>query len=146
MLNTPHMTYPCSAYDLTGGLTYFARMLDKIRLHDAGELPEDYHPNIGKGMDARCCRYLGVDYAKLAERVLTGGTDEEILHWCIEQGRKLTDVDILVWNGFSMKRGWRDPEDASAFLVKAKAASGLSDRDDIQTLFDYFDVDEKRKP
>jgi len=140
------MTYPRSAYDLTGGLTYFARMLDKIRLHDAGDLPEDYHANIGNGMDARICSYLGIDYAKLAERVLTGGTDEEVLAWVYEQGRTLSEVDILVWNGFATKRGWRDPQDASAFLEKSKALSGLSDRKDIQTLFDYFDVDEKRKP
>lgn len=34
--------YPRSAYDQVGGIVYFARMLDKIRLHAAG----GYHPII----------------------------------------------------------------------------------------------------
>ena len=31
--------FPRSAYDRVGGLVYFARMLDKIRLFAAGKLP-----------------------------------------------------------------------------------------------------------
>ena len=36
------MRAPCSDYCETKGLIYFARMLDKIRLNAAGELPPDY--------------------------------------------------------------------------------------------------------
>ncbi len=36
------MVTPCSDYQKTRGLIYFARMLDKIRLHAAGQLPPDY--------------------------------------------------------------------------------------------------------
>ena len=52
---------PRSPYDLTGGLVYFARMLHKIRLHNAKQLPTDYHEHLGKGMDGRCCRFLGIE-------------------------------------------------------------------------------------
>lgn len=45
-----------------GGLVYFGRMLDKIRLLAEGSLPEDYHPNLGKGFDGACCRFLRVAY------------------------------------------------------------------------------------
>jgi len=37
-----------------GGLFYFGRMLDKIRLHAKGELPSDYHANLGVGFDEKC--------------------------------------------------------------------------------------------
>jgi gluconokinase len=37
-----------------GGLFYFGRMLDKIWLHAKGELPSDYHENLGKGFDEKC--------------------------------------------------------------------------------------------
>ena len=36
---------PRSPYDMVGGVIYFARMLDKIRLHASGLLPEAYHTN-----------------------------------------------------------------------------------------------------
>jgi gluconokinase len=138
--------FPRSAYDQTNGLCYFPRMCHKVRLHAAGELPEDYHNNLGKGFDDRMCRYLNVTYPDLRDRVLAGGTDEEILEWCYTQGLRLNEMHLHVWNTFARKRGWRDDDGGSEFLAKFKASSGLSDRDDIQTVFDYYDVDEKRKP
>ena len=39
-----------SPSEKVGGLFYFGRMLDKIRLHAKGELPSDYHANLGKGL------------------------------------------------------------------------------------------------
>ena len=47
----PHHV-PRSAYDRVGGLVYFARMLDKIRLHRDGQLRTDFHANLGAGFDA----------------------------------------------------------------------------------------------
>jgi len=38
-----------SPSEKVGGLFYFGRMLDKIRFHAKGELPPDYHQNLGKG-------------------------------------------------------------------------------------------------
>ena len=94
-------------------------------------------------MDGRCCRYLHVEYAALAEHVLKGGTDEDALKWCFEKGRTLTEEEIAIWNGFQIKRGWND--EASALLQDYKRRSGFPDRADIQTFFDYFELDEKRK-
>ena len=139
-------TYPRSAYDKVGGIVYFARMLDKIRLHAAGRLPADYHRNLGIAFDGRCSRFLRVEYSALRERVLQGGTDEEILEWCVATGRRPNEEEILVWNGFMRKRGWRDEEDGTmAELERYKAQSGLSHRQDLLTLFDYYEVDERRK-
>jgi hypothetical protein len=39
-------TYPKSPREMTRGMMYFPRMLDKIRLHARGELHEDYHKNL----------------------------------------------------------------------------------------------------
>jgi hypothetical protein len=138
------MKYPRSAYDQTSGLVYFARMLDKIRLQAAGELGRDYLAHIGKAMDLRTCVFLHVDYAALAERVRAGASDAEAWAWCAQQGHALSEIDLLVYNGFSTKRGLRD--EVSAELEQFKAASGLADRTEIQTFFDYFEVDEQRRP
>lgn len=137
---------PRSAYDRTDGIVYFARMLNKIRLHAAGTLRSDFHANLGSGFDGRCCRFLGVDYAALRDRVLAGGTDEEILAWCFTHGKRPTEEQVLVWNKFMLKRGWRDEDDGSTReLERYKASSGLANRTDITTFFDYYEVDEGRK-
>jgi hypothetical protein len=138
--------YPRSAYDRVGGLVYFARMLDKIRLHAAGKLTPDYHENLGKGFDGRCTRFLKVAYPALGERVLQGGTDEDILEWCFVNGRRPDAEDILVWSSFVRKRGWHDEEEGvTTELEKYKAANGLAGRTDILTFFDFYEVDEHRK-
>ena len=66
-------------------------MLDKIRLHAKGELPSDYHANLGKGFDEKCVKFLRVDYDEVVERVKQGGTDKEMLDWCFIVGRKPED-------------------------------------------------------
>ena len=126
---------------------YFARMLHKIRLHAAGSLSADYHANLGTSFDGRCCRFLGVAYAAVRERVLKGSTDDEILAWCFEQGKRPTDEQVLIWNKFMLKRGWRDEDDGSTQeLERYKASSGLAHRTDITTFFDYYEADEGREP
>ena len=137
------MKYPCSAYDKVGGIVYFARMLDKIRLKAAGELPVAYYSNLGTGLfDAQCCRLLGVSYTSVVEQVCKGGTDDEMLQWCFEKGRKPNENDILIWNAFMTKKGFRD--DYTDHLNRFKAEGGLSNRNEIQTLFDYYEFDEGR--
>jgi hypothetical protein len=74
---------PCTDYQETKGLIYFARMLDKIRLNAAGKLAPGYFCGVEDPtfFDSRCTRFLGVNYDELARRTLEGGSDEEILEW-----------------------------------------------------------------
>jgi Domain of unknown function (DUF5069) len=140
-MNIPGLRSP---YETVGGLVYFGRMLDKIRLHHSGRLPSDY--NLGESectwFDGRCTRFLGVSYSALSEEVLRGGTDEELLDWCYRTGRHPNEEEILIWNAFMTKRGWRD--EASADLLQAKQQLGLAARTDILTYFDLHDADEGR--
>ena len=55
-------------------------------------------------------------------------------------GLKPTEEETLIWNEFMRKRGWND--EATKNLNRTKRESGLSDRDDIRTMFDYIDADE----
>lgn len=134
---------PLSAYQETLGMIYFARMLDKVRLNAAGDLREDFCDNLGTGLDGRCAGFLRVDYADLTARVLVGGDDEEILQWCHEAGRELSEGDIFIWNQYLQKVGWNDG--TSEILARRKKESGLEGRDEIQTMVEYFEYDEGRK-
>ena len=133
-----------SPSEKAGGLFYFGRMLDKIRLHAKGALHSDYHANLGKGFDEKCANFLRINYDQLVERVNRGGTDEEILHWCLESGRKPDENDIYVWNEFMRKRGWND--EVSQILERRKREGSMADRSDIQTAFQFIDADEGRLP
>lgn len=140
-MNVPNLRSP---HEKTGGIFYFGRMLDKIRLHAAGALPADYIPNLGDGFDGRCVSFLRIDYSALVERMKQGGADWEILEWAFAQGHKPSDEEIEVWNEFMRKRGWNDA--ASERLQQRLAEGGFQDRTDIQTFFDYIDLDEGRDP
>jgi gluconokinase len=142
------MSFPLrSPRDTVGGIMVFGRIVDKIRLHAKGELPAGYHLGIIAGkrtFDDRVCRLVGVTYDALTEQVLKGGTDEEILAWCFENGRKPDEEHIELFNGFMMKRGWRDA--ATNGLIQQRAEAGLAHREDLVTFFDMMDVEEGRTP
>jgi hypothetical protein len=114
----PMPAYPKSPKETTRGMMYFPRMLDKIRLHARGELHEDSHRNFGslRTADSACCNFLPVHH--------------------------LNEGDLLVWNGFVSKLGWRDF--ATPTLEQAKKKAGIFDRDDIATIPDLIDFDEDR--
>jgi hypothetical protein len=134
-----------SPYDQTGGIVYFGRMLDKIRLHASGQLPLEWVNALGSAyptsFDSRCCRFLAIDYDVLREQVLKGGADDEILHWAFTHGRRPSEEEIEIWNAFMTKRGWRDS--GTAIVHKRLAEIGLPP-DTVSTMFDFIDLDEGR--
>lgn len=143
----PHLPGLRSPYAKVGRLVYFGRMLDKVRLHDAGQLPPDYVANLGDQgdpsmFDARCCRFLGVAYADLVQRVRAGESDEAVLAWAEKHGKPHTDEEYDIWNMFLSKRGWRD---VATPRVKMRVdAAGLQGKP-IVTMFDFIDYDEGRE-
>ena len=133
-----------TGYAKVGGLVYFGRMLDKVRLSDEGRLPPGY--NLGDQnplfFDGVCCRFLQVEYEQIVRQVRAGRSDEEILEWAYQAGKHPTEDEIRFWNSFMTKCGWRDQSTAS--LNRWKKQLGLENRTDIQTFFDLYDADEGR--
>jgi hypothetical protein len=119
-------------------------MFDKIRLHVAGQLPEEYHRNLGLsvGLDGHLCGFLGVEFEALRERIALGGSDEELAEWCFTHGARPNRMQIRVWNEFARKFGWNDR--AAAFVAAIKAEDGVVNRTDLETAFDSIDFREGR--
>ncbi len=142
MPNVPGLRSP---YIKVGRLVYFGRMVDKIRLHARGALPvDDYVPNLGKGFDGRCCNFLRVKYDDLKAQVLSSNlSDEQLLAWAFERGGGRTDEECEIWNGFMMKRGWRD---AGAETLAKRIRESHLESQPVMTMFDYLDFDEGRDP
>lgn len=133
-----------SCHVQVGGIVYFARMLDKIKLHQAAALPEEFQANLGKGFDERCINFLNVSYESVVSQVQSGLNDEAILAWCFQTGRKPSAEEIEIWNSFMTKRGWKD--NATPTLLRRLQEGGFAVRTDIETMFDYIDLDEGRDP
>lgn len=133
---------PASPSTKTLGIVYLARMLEKIRLNDAGDLRDDLVGNLGEGFDAKACDFLRVAYPDVVNQVRGGLSDAEVVEWCFNHGWRPSDQEIEIWNEFMRKFGWNDI--ASERLASRKVESGLGNRDDIQTMFAYIDADEGR--
>lgn len=131
---------PRPSRESVDGIVFFGRMLDKIRLHAAGRLPDGY--NLGTGFDENVCGFLDVAYEAVKTRTLEGGTDEEILAWCFGQSGRPHAFRIRMWNHYVLKLGWND--ETTDALERTKAAAGFTDRDDIRTWCDFHDADEGR--
>ncbi len=127
-----------------GGLFHFGRLIDKIRCHLKGALPEDYRRNFGlsPGLDGHLCGFLGVEFDDLVRKVGEGLSDEELLEWCFDKGLRPNAVQKRVWNGFAEKFGWRDR--ASAYLDMIRVEEKLAHRHDLLTAFDLIDAGEGR--
>lgn len=122
-------------------------MLDKIRLAAAGKLPEAWEASRGvaskNSFDARCCRFLHIDYAALEVETRKGGSDEALLEWAFAHGRQPSADEIQVWNGYMTKMGWRD--DRTQRLHARLAEIGLPPGT-VLTMFEFIDLDEGRLP
>ena len=140
-MNVPGLRSP---YEQVGGIYHFARMLDKIQLHAAGNLPADYQTNLGEGFDAGVCRLVGMKYEDVVARVKQGGTDAEILTWCFQNGRTPAEHERTWFNEYLRKRGWNDV--ASERLVERVKTLGPQWAGQVRTFFDVIEVDEGRPP
>lgn len=134
-----------SPFDQVKGIVHFGRMLDKIRLAAAGKLPEEWQSSRGVAskvsFDSRCCRFLHIDYAALEVETLKGGSDESLLEWSFAHGRRPSEDEIEVWNGFMIKLGWRDSR--TRRLNERLAEIGLPPGT-VLTMFEFIDLDEGR--
>lgn len=130
-----------SPREKVGGLYHFGRMIDKVRLHLRGELPDEYKPNFGlpNGLDGLLASFLNLSHDEIIDRVRKSGTDEEILEWCFAKGMRPNETQIRIWNSFAEKIGWRDR--AAATVERVKKFTGHAD---IATIFDCIDADEGR--
>jgi hypothetical protein len=124
------------------GLVHFARMLDKIRLHEAGKLPPEYLPNLGLsvGLDGHLCGFLDVEFDAIVARVRAGDGDEQVAEWCFQHGLRPSKIQGRVWNEFARKFGWNDA--AGRFLQRIIAEDGITHPPDPLTSFALIDLRE----
>ncbi|MDP7586313.1 MAG: DUF5069 domain-containing protein, partial [Verrucomicrobiota bacterium] len=83
--------YPRSPYEAMDSWVHLPRLVDKIRLHEAGQLPADYQPNyLHKGFDLAWFQASGVEPDMLVGIVKNSITDGQVSDW-VKANVKTTD-------------------------------------------------------
>lgn len=127
---------------MMAGWVYLPRFIDKIRLHKAGQLPADYVENFTKGFDGAWLKAASLTAETFIAVVTNSLTDGQVCDW-VRSNVKTSDADRTAFNQHVLNRGTEDSE-IKARLKMRKEQAGLAHRDDIQTMVDFIDADEKR--
>lgn len=139
--------FPRSPKALLGGIAHLRRFIDKIRLRNAGQI-QDYN-YITVGFDKYLVDFLGIDAKVYEQRVLAGGTDEELLAWVKENGSKVSDEEIAQWSKNLMASGPKDEAARQRFQgrleeVATKRGVPVSSLPQVSTWADVIELDEGR--
>ena len=105
--------YPRSPKALLGGIAHLGRFIDKIRLRHAGQI-QDYN-YITVGFDKYLVDFLQIDPKAFEQRVLAGGTDEDLLAWVKANSRKPSDQEIAQWSQDLLSSGPKDEASRQRF-------------------------------
>ena len=100
-MTTAH--YPRSPKEEVNGLCHLGRLIDKIRMRNAG-LIQDYN-YLTAGLDKYLLDKMEIQGTDLEKRVMEGGTDEEIANWVKANSKALTDEEKAEWNNMVLTFG-----------------------------------------
>ena len=140
-------TYPRSPKALLGGIAHLGRFIDKIRLRHAGKI-QDYN-YITTGFDKHLVEFLRIDPKGFEQRVLAGGTDEELLAWMRANSRKPSEQEIAQWSQGLLSSGPKDDAARQRFQgrlqdIATKRGVVVSSLPPVHTWADVIELDEGR--
>jgi hypothetical protein len=123
------------------------RFIDKIRLRHAGQI-QDYN-YITVGFDKYLVDFLQIDPKAFEQRVLAGGTDEELLVWVKANSRNPSGREISEWSQGLLSSGPKDDAARQRFQgrlqeVATKRAVAVSSLPPVSTWADMIELDEGR--
>jgi hypothetical protein len=141
------MKYPRSPKALLGGIAHLGRFIDKIRLRHGGKIP-DYN-YITVGFDKYLVDFLQIDPKAFEQRVLAGGTDEELLAWVKANSRNPSGQEIAQWSQGLLTSGPKDDAARERFqgrlqdIATKRGVPGAS-LPPVSTWADVIELDEGR--
>lgn len=141
------LKYPRSPKSLLGGMAHLGRFIDKIRLRHEGKI-QDYN-YITVGFDKYLVDFLQIDPKAFEERVLAGGTDEELLAWVKTNCRKPSDQEIAQWSQGLLSSSPKDDAAQQRFQgrlhdIATKHGVPFAALPPVSTWADVIELDEGR--
>ena len=139
--------YPRSPKALLGGIAHLGRFIDKIRLRHEGKI-QDYN-YITTGFDKHLADFLQINPKTFEQRVLSGGTDEDLLAWIVANGKKVTEAEVRL---FTLNLLRAKPEDDGARQrfqgrlqgIATKRGVPVASLPSVHTWADVIELDEER--
>ncbi|HNA26178.1 MAG TPA: DUF5069 domain-containing protein [Nitrospira sp.] len=130
-----------------GGYVILPRLIDKVRLHAQGLLPEPYVPFLlrpGLPLDGRFLAFTGLQPEALRQAVLSNQDDQAILAWVTATALLHTSQEIEAWSDGLVRL---QPDRALARLL-GRLSPELANQVEFtqHPLFDLIDMDERRRP
>jgi hypothetical protein len=132
---------------LLGGIAHLGRLIDKVRLRHAGQI-QDYN-YLTVGFDKYLLDLLGIAPQHIEQRILEGGSDEEILAWVQVHARAFTPEELRVFNERILTGGPRDEAGRQRFQgrlreIAAKRGVPVERLPSVATWADVIELDEGR--
>lgn len=139
--------YPRSPKVLLGGIAHLGRFIDKIRLRHAGKI-QDYN-YITVGFDKYLIDFLQIDAKAFEQRVLAGGSDDELLAWVQANGRKRSEQEVAQWSQGLLAGGPKDDAARQRFQgrvqdIATKRGVPVTSLPPVTTWADVIELDEGR--
>jgi len=139
--------YPRSPKALLDGIAHLGRFIDKIRLRHAGRI-QDYN-YITVGFDKYLVDFLQIDPKSFEQRVLAGGTDEDLLVWVKANSRKPSDQEVVQWSQGLLSSGPKDDAARQRFQsrlqgIATKRGVPVGSLPSVHTWADVIELDEER--
>ena len=139
--------YPRSPKEEVNGLCFLARLIDKVRMWNAGQI-QDYN-YLTAGFDKYLLDKMEIQGTDFEKRVLEGGTDEEIANWVKANSKALTDEEKAEWNNMVLTFGPKAEMAQKAFdrnkaALADKRGVSVDDLSHITTWCGLIEHDEGR--
>lgn len=130
-----------------GGYVILPRLIDKVRLHAQGFLPEPYVPFLlrsGLPLDGRFLAFTGLQSEALRQAVLSKDDERDILAWVMQGAVLHSPQEIEAWSDALEQLR---PDRALARFLGRLSPELAKEVDFTQhPLFDLLDMDEGRRP
>jgi len=133
-------TYPRSGRERLGGVVFLGRTIDKMRAHLNGTAGEY---NAHRGISMRVFNLFGVTPEQFEQAVRETRTDEGVLQWLHEHGKRPTQQQIEEHNQTVLNLGPQDEQGMARFRANLERLS-FGDRTDVKTHIDAEDLEEGR--
>lgn len=139
--------YPRSPKALLGGIAHLGRFIDKIKLRNARQI-QDYN-YITVGFDKYLVDFLAIDPKAFEEKVLAGGTDEQLLAWVVANSKPHSHEEIAQWSQGLLSSGPKDDGTRARFQgrldeIAKKRGVPVSSLPPATTWADAIELDEGR--
>jgi len=146
MSSTPSLPIR-SPRETLGGYVFLPRLIDKVRLHAQGKLPQEYIDNLlkpGLTLDGRFLAFTGLDAEELRQAIVVSKTDMEILAWVERHAKPHTEAEKRRW--IAEIETYRPNAEWAKW--RREVYKEMAARIDPATLnlFDLIDMDEGRIP